>query len=462
MTADPGAPGRQRGSRRPGPSPGDGTHVGPQPARAGRRVRRRRRHLGPSVRPRTTRSCRSRSAPAPTARGRTWADLEYHDEHAPDPDSPEGRAGPAGHRRAVRRPGRRRPGPRRRRRASSRPAGMRMAVIAPGQATETEREAPAIDTGDARHAPGRPPTEDPSAKLASFTPKPTIYSRAQWGANENLRDKGSLRYFEVHAGLRPPHGERQRLHPRRGARPAAQHLRLPHAVPRLERRRLQLPGGPVRPDLGGPVRRGRPCRRRRPHPRLQRLRVRDVGHRQLRHQEAQQRDGPGLRRAVRVEAVAARHRRAPRRDRSSAPTTSRRSTGTATPAAPPAPAATSTPSSARSATLAKGAQQDWSGRELQSDLAGSDHPDLIVRRASDGRVFVLPTGGLSGFGKPVVSRGSGGRRRRRRRLARPDRRRHGRPARAADERHHRAASRRRRRRVRRGREVDRRPSPTAT
>ena len=55
--------------------------------------------------------------------------------------------------------------------------------------------------------------------------------------------------------------------------------------------------------------------------------------------------------------------------------------------------------------LAKGAQQDWSGRELQSDLAGSDHPDLVVRRASDGRVFVLPTGGLSGFGKPVVSEG---------------------------------------------------------
>ncbi len=55
--------------------------------------------------------------------------------------------------------------------------------------------------------------------------------------------------------------------------------------------------------------------------------------------------------------------------------------------------------------LAEGAQQDWSGRELQSNLAGSDHPDLIVRRASDGQAFVLPTGGLSGFGKPVVSKG---------------------------------------------------------
>ncbi len=28
-----------------------------------------------------------------------------------------------------------------------------------------------------------------------------IYSRAQWGADENMRDKGSLHYFEVHAGF---------------------------------------------------------------------------------------------------------------------------------------------------------------------------------------------------------------------------------------------------------------------
>ena len=28
-----------------------------------------------------------------------------------------------------------------------------------------------------------------------------IYSRAQWGANENIRDKSSLHYYEVHAGF---------------------------------------------------------------------------------------------------------------------------------------------------------------------------------------------------------------------------------------------------------------------
>jgi hypothetical protein len=49
--------------------------------------------------------------------------------------------------------------------------------------------------------------------------------------------------------------------------------------------------------------------------------------------------------------------------------------------------------------LAAEAQRGWAGRELESDLAGSPHPDLIVRRASDGKGFIIPTGGLTGFGK---------------------------------------------------------------
>ncbi len=82
--------------------------------------------------------------------------------------------------------------------------------------------------------------------------------------------------------VRAPHGERERLLAGRGARDPAQHLRVPHAVPRLERRRLQLPRRQVRPDLGGPRRWRRPSGGRGAHARLQRLRVRDVGDRQLR------------------------------------------------------------------------------------------------------------------------------------------------------------------------------------
>jgi hypothetical protein len=51
--------------------------------------------------------------------------------------------------------------------------------------------------------------------------------------------------------------------------------------------------------------------------------------------------------------------------------------------------------------LAAEAQRGWSGRELESDLAGSTYPDLVVRRASDGQGFIIPTGGLTAFGAGV-------------------------------------------------------------
>ncbi len=201
---------------------------------------------------------------------------------------------------------------------------MRLAVIAPGHADrDGDASAPAIDTDDdgvrrataerratSHRAEARATARTASTlQAATFTPKPKIYSRAQWGANERLRDKGSLHYFEVHAGFVHHTVNANDYIARRGAGDPPQHLRVPHPVPRLERRRLQLPGRPVRPDLGGPRRRRRPPGRRRAHPRLQRLRVRDVGDRQLRDRAPEQRDAPGVRRAVRLEAVAARRRR---------------------------------------------------------------------------------------------------------------------------------------------------------
>jgi hypothetical protein len=39
---------------------------------------------------------------------------------------------------------------------------------------------------------------------------------------------------------------------------------------------------------------------------------------------------------------------------------------------------------------------------LQSNLVGTPYPDLVVRRTSDSRAFVLPTGGLSSFTKKSV------------------------------------------------------------
>ena len=87
---------------------------------------------------------------------------------------------------------------------------MKLAVIDPGEAPRSARELPAIDTaelaGDGRRR-ARRRRDTPRAATgwrcppATYTPKPKIYSRAQWGADERMRDKGSLHYFEVHAGF---------------------------------------------------------------------------------------------------------------------------------------------------------------------------------------------------------------------------------------------------------------------
>ena len=106
------------------------------------------------------------------------------------------------------------------------PDDMKLAVIAPGASPRSAVETPAIDTGDlsapgapgalvsGRAAAGEPEpepdpetegddeaTDDVNLPGSAFTPKPVIYSRAQWGADEKLRDNGSLHYFEVHAGF---------------------------------------------------------------------------------------------------------------------------------------------------------------------------------------------------------------------------------------------------------------------
>ncbi|HWJ08523.1 MAG TPA: N-acetylmuramoyl-L-alanine amidase, partial [Nocardioides sp.] len=104
------------------------------------------------------------------------------------------------------------------------PADMKLAVIDPGKADATAKEQPAIDTarlatgaaagdpstgttgttgdtGDTGDTGGTGGGEDLSLQAGVYTPKPKIYSRAQWGADERIRDKASLSYYEVHAGF---------------------------------------------------------------------------------------------------------------------------------------------------------------------------------------------------------------------------------------------------------------------
>lgn len=145
-----------------------------------------------------------------------WMPVEYHAEHGPDPDSAEGQQARIGTdallvgevdqvQVKIETDG-------------AAPSDMKLAVIDPGVEAATEMEAPAIDTG-AGDAPatqlpagtpavpadtqGLEPVEQDALELqrAVYTPKPTIYSRAQWGADERMRSASSLRYFEIHGGF---------------------------------------------------------------------------------------------------------------------------------------------------------------------------------------------------------------------------------------------------------------------
>jgi len=152
-----------------------------------------------------------------------WTTVPYHDEHGPDPDSAEARA----EARRVR------PGTdamvvgnvdevqmKAETTSGQAPPDLELAVIDPGADT-LAKEPAAIDTSKlpaseststdtapiektaADVTPGSSASSGDAAALMAMTvtPKPLIYSRAQWGANEALRDASSLRYGTIKTGF---------------------------------------------------------------------------------------------------------------------------------------------------------------------------------------------------------------------------------------------------------------------
>ncbi|HEX6877687.1 MAG TPA: FG-GAP-like repeat-containing protein [Nocardioidaceae bacterium] len=140
-----------------------------------------------------------------------WQPIEYDAEHGPDPDSEEARNA--------------RPGTdpivvgdvdevqvKVETADGEVPADTELALIDPEPTPNPRLSAPAIDTAKlpgessvALSAATAPPdaTGEGEAEMAgaTVTPKPQIFSRAQWGADERMRDKSSLHYYEVHAGF---------------------------------------------------------------------------------------------------------------------------------------------------------------------------------------------------------------------------------------------------------------------
>ena len=89
---------------------------------------------------------------------------------------------------------------------SAPPSDLRLAVIEPGTPTRTRTEEPAAaaESGPVTGESTGQPSGDLALQAATgafSAPKPDIFTRAQWGADERLRDRGSLRYGSISAGF---------------------------------------------------------------------------------------------------------------------------------------------------------------------------------------------------------------------------------------------------------------------
>lgn len=131
-----------------------------------------------------------------------WTAMEYHDDHDPDPDSPEAANSRPGTEPlfvgevddvqvSVETTG------------ATLPDDLSMAVVEPGEASREESETPAY-VGSGESAPVEGDAASGAMVLQakrSTVSQPTIFSRAQWGADERIRDKSSLRYGTINGAF---------------------------------------------------------------------------------------------------------------------------------------------------------------------------------------------------------------------------------------------------------------------
>ncbi|WP_181312319.1 FG-GAP-like repeat-containing protein [Nocardioides campestrisoli] len=152
-----------------------------------------------------------------------WTALEHDDAHAPDPGTPDARSARPGtdplivgdvDEVQVRAAG-----------SGALPEDLQLSVVDPGRAEESREEAPEIvaqASADAAAPAAAPEAVDAApvdaaavdADASAEAPDaialqaarraaamPTIFSRAQWGADEKIRHKSSLRYGSISAGF---------------------------------------------------------------------------------------------------------------------------------------------------------------------------------------------------------------------------------------------------------------------
>jgi hypothetical protein len=360
-----------------------------------------------------------------TARTRTggrwtdWSDVPYDPDHGPDPGSAEARhARPGTDPVLVGEVGRVQV------RVVSHqplPADMQLAVISPGHARRSTEERAAIDTstmdGDngsdsVYAAPATAPTSTTdgtgdTAQLAAavFTPRPVIYSRQQWGADERIRGKSSLHYGDVHAGF--VHHTVNANGYTRAEVPGI--LRSIYAY-HVKSRGWSDIGYNYLVDRFGRIWEGRYGGVDRAVVGAHTLGYNDdsfaasaIGNYQIVKPSpamiqayatlfAWKLSMHGVNAASTHQWVTSRWFQAINGHRDAASTL-----------CPGQYLYDKIPTIRR---LAAAAQRGWSGRQLESNLASTAAPDIVVRRSSDGEAFVVPTGGLIHF-PPAASVASG-------------------------------------------------------
>lgn len=336
-----------------------------------------------------------------------WTEVPYHDEHGPDPGSDEAlRARPGTEPLLVGDVDRVQV---RIATEEAAPADLRLAVVDPGEETETARQEPAIDTAslDADETGVTSTSEGDLAQRAAVTaPKPKIFSRAQWGADERIREKSSLRYHEIHAGF--VHHTVNANGYTRAQVPAiirgiyAYHVKsrgwsdigYNFLVDRFGRIWEGRHGGVARPVVGAHT-----------------LGYNDdafaasaIGNFETATPPAKMIKAYGRLFAwkLSLHGVGAKSGKQYVTSRYFKAINGHRDAGST--ACPGKYLYKKLP---RIRTLAKQAQQGWAGRELESNLVGTRRPDLVLRRASDGKVVIrqivpAKTGGYR-LGKVVAT-----------------------------------------------------------
>lgn len=289
------------------------------------------------------------------------------------------------------------------------PADLKLAVVDPGQATKTTVEGPALETAPTDPAApagtvetdetDQPEADEDAAVLqaATYTPRPTIYSRAQWGADEKMRDKSSLHYFEVHAGF-VHHTVNANGYTREEVPGIIRSIYAYHT----KSRGWSDIGYNFLVDRFGRIWEGRYGGIDRPVVGAHTLNYNDyafamsaIGNFDTKKPTSAMVEAYGALFAWKLSlhgVDAASTSQQVGRKKFQAINGHRDAASTA------CPGKYLYEQIPKIRQLASKAQRGWAGRELESNLASNSHPDIVARRASDGQLFVIPTGGLSNFG----------------------------------------------------------------